>query len=212
MPIPPIDGIICALPPHVGDPRLPDDVSPYRATTVELCTAFGTSKKRKLILAGFLDLRGELRKKGAVGFQWIDGSFLEDIETLASRSPRDIDVVTFAIDTQLRPFGELSASVKSLGDRNANKKKFKTDHFFVDLRTRPDLLVEVTSYWYGLFSHRRDATWKGMVRIELSHDTTDDDAATKVIAPPKNKATTTEKLQPLPDQEEVSTTQTIPAP
>jgi hypothetical protein len=29
------------------------------------------------------------------GFQWLDGSFLENIESLESRSPRDIDVVTF---------------------------------------------------------------------------------------------------------------------
>jgi hypothetical protein len=30
------------------------------------------------------------------GFQWIDGSFVEDVEKSRGRAPGDVDIVTFA--------------------------------------------------------------------------------------------------------------------
>src|SRR5882672_7829456 len=95
MPIPPFD-LDSVLPPHLGDPTEPDEISPYPCTTLELCQRFSTSPERIEILKGFLHLRAELRRPGmAEGIQWLDGSFFEDIENSEGRSPNDIDVVTF---------------------------------------------------------------------------------------------------------------------
>ncbi len=57
---------------------------------------FSTSSARCKILEGLLDYRQAMHRIGLVsGFQWLDGSFLEDVETIEKREPRDIDVVTF---------------------------------------------------------------------------------------------------------------------
>ena len=48
------------------------------------------------------------------------------------------------------------------------KVDYLVDHYFVDIGHRPDATVEQTRYWTGLFSHRRDGVWKGMLRIDLS--------------------------------------------
>ena len=50
------------------------------------------------ILDGFLRFRELLTQAGFVsGFQWVDGSFLENVEMLENRPPNDLDVVTFYI-------------------------------------------------------------------------------------------------------------------
>ena len=57
---------------------------------------FAISPARAAILRGFLDYRAALHAAGIiVGFQWVDGSFVENIETLEEREPNDMDVVTF---------------------------------------------------------------------------------------------------------------------
>src|SRR6266480_256770 len=95
MPIPPFDSN-SVIPPHLGDPKLPQQISPFPCTCTELCDRFATTPERIEILRGFLRLRAELRKHGMIdAFQWIDGSFLEDVEAAEGRAPRDIDVVTF---------------------------------------------------------------------------------------------------------------------
>ncbi|WP_414651656.1 DUF6932 family protein [Hafnia paralvei] len=33
----------------------------------------------------------------AEGFQWVDGSFTENIELIERRTPNDVDVVTFSL-------------------------------------------------------------------------------------------------------------------
>jgi hypothetical protein len=177
MPIPPFDGILNVLPPHLGDPRLPSDLSPYACTMQELCNHFATSPARKQILEGFLNLRADLFALGVQGFQWLDGSFVEDIETQEGRDPKDIDVVTF-VEKPLDPM-DLNVTVYAkpeLWMPNHSKTTYFVDHYLVSLGSRPDLLVAQTRYWYALFSHRRDDQWKGMLTIDL-RDKTDDDAA-----------------------------------
>lgn len=87
------------LPPFLG-PR-PGSVatqSPYDATTEELVHRFGTSAARNALLRGLLDLRAALRRIGiTTGFQWIDGSFVEDKERRVGSAPGDIDIVTVLI-------------------------------------------------------------------------------------------------------------------
>ena len=98
VPIPPWTsrGVLPSIDP--GDPT-GGDRSPYPASLLDVVMRFSTSPERRTILQGLLDYRAALHRMGLVsGFQWLDGSFLENIELLESRSPRDIDVVTF-LDT-----------------------------------------------------------------------------------------------------------------
>lgn len=85
-----------ALPPFLGgNPAVQAKMSPYSTTLVKLVDRFASSNVRKEILKGYLDHRAALLNLGITGFQWLDGSFLEDIEALESRPPGDIDLVTF---------------------------------------------------------------------------------------------------------------------
>ncbi len=73
------------------------DRSPYQIGIFDFALRFGTSTDRNRSLLGLLEYRQVLRELGiAQGFQWIDGSFLEDVERLEGRVPNDLDVVTFA--------------------------------------------------------------------------------------------------------------------
>ena len=93
-PIPTFDHNL-VLPPHLGDPTQPAHLSPCPCTILDLCERLGTTPERRVILKRFLDFRERLRTEGLTnGFQWLDGSFLEDIAVRESRPPRDLDVVT----------------------------------------------------------------------------------------------------------------------
>ncbi len=129
MPIPGFDAN-SVLPPHLGDPRLLHELSPYPCTCTELCDRFATSTDRVAILAGFIRLRAELRQHGMTqAFQWIDGSFLEDVEATEGRPPRDIDVVTFYWSPDPNFTKNLVAAFPDLMNRAAIKANFHTDHF-----------------------------------------------------------------------------------
>lgn len=72
------------------------DRSPYAVSLLTLVERFSTTPERIKILQGFLQFRAFLHELGVTsGFQWLDGSFMEQVELLESRSPNDIDVVTF---------------------------------------------------------------------------------------------------------------------
>src|SRR5690606_2626974 len=101
MPIPNFDHNF-VIPPHLGDPTKLIQVSPYLTTTLELCQVLGYNPERRRILSKFLQFRQRMNDhKITKGFQWLDGSFLENVEITESRSPNDLDVVTFyAIEHQ----------------------------------------------------------------------------------------------------------------
>jgi hypothetical protein len=112
------------------------------------------------------------------GFQWIDGSFVED------KIPADIDVITFFH----RPRGyELESQIGSLFLTNADilrrpgiKVRLKVDAMFVDLDSTPERIVDLTRYYCSLFSHRRvDDLWKGMINVPL--DVTNDADAISLL-------------------------------
>ncbi len=84
------------LPPVNPDDATGPERSPYPVSLVDLVLRFSTSPERRKILNGLLRFRQELHAIGLIsGFQWIDGSFIEDIEFLEERAPQDVDVVTF---------------------------------------------------------------------------------------------------------------------
>jgi hypothetical protein len=166
MPIPPFTNRI--LPPFVGSsPTNPGGVSPYEATALEAVNTFGSSGGRKAILRGWLEHRRELRGLGFKrGFQWLDGSFVEQKE------PRDLDVVSFHyLPPAVRDIAKFMRDHPEVFDRGRVKARFRLDFFTVGLNETPDLVVDVTAYWFGLFSHRRnDYIWKGMLKVGLEDD------------------------------------------
>jgi hypothetical protein len=144
--------------------------SPYKTTMLEMMNKLAASKERMEIMQGFLKYRKELYKAGITnGFQWIDGSFAEDIETLAGRTPNDIDIVTF----YYLPDGITQESLfnknPSLFDHNYVRNMFRADSYPVQLGDIcDDTIVDQIVYWYSLWSHTRNNTWKGFLRIDLS--------------------------------------------
>ena len=163
------------LPPYTGDePTQSATMSPYKAEFLEFAQQFATSQKRVSLLQGLLKYREALRNIGLTeGFQWFDGSFVEDVEQSRGRPPADIDVVTFAYGPQSN-YQDWFHKNQALFDRNQTKQLYHCDAFFVDMRKlRPDHLVDRTRYWFGLFSHQRaTALWKGMVQVNLVSDDT----------------------------------------
>ena len=72
------------------------DRSPYAISLMDLVLRFAKTPERIGILEGFLSFRQAMHRLGLVrGFQWVDGSFLENIELIEGRTPHDIDIVTF---------------------------------------------------------------------------------------------------------------------
>jgi hypothetical protein len=155
--------------------------SPYQVSLSEVVLRFGTSPERQRILGGFLRYRGRLHAVGLrTGFQWLDGSFLENIELIESRPPNDLDVVTFF---SLDP-GDTQVAVRSRApdafpsnshERMVFKATFFVDPYLVDLGAPSVRLVQSSIYWYSLWSHRRDASWKGYLQVGL--DPAEDAAA-----------------------------------
>ena len=153
---------------------------PIPCTCSELCDRFATSAERVAILDGFIRLRAELRRHGVTqAFQWINGSFLEEVEATEARPPGDIDVVTFYWSPDPNFTSNLVAAFPDLRNHNAIKTNFRTDHFVVDAGFHPEATIEFTRYWTGLFSHTRNSIWKGMLKIEL--DTQADDVAAQAL-------------------------------
>ena len=140
--------------------------SPYEVLLVELIKTYATSPERRTILKGFLAYRAALHALGLTeGFQWIDGSFSEDVEKLEERPPKDIDVVSYFDKTSHIDF--LGAG--ELFDRPAVKRTYYVDAFFMELEDLPPREVVVWSaYWYSMWSHRRNQSWKGFLQIDLA--------------------------------------------
>ncbi len=156
--------------------------SPYLVSLTDVVLRFGTSRERCRILDGFLRYRAELHAASVTqGFQWLDGSFLECVETLESRDPRDIDVVTFV----RLPGGDDPAALHpdlftpDRAERRRVKQQYLVDNYFLNLDTPPEELVRQSTYWYSLWSHRRDRMWRGFVQVDLSP--VDDPAATALL-------------------------------
>ncbi len=153
------------------DPLAPTspDRSPYRVSLTDFILHFATSPKRNQILAGFLDYRAALHAIGLTdGFQWVDGSFLEQVEVIESRSPNDLDVVTFFSMPPGKDQATLYSMNPSIFTHGNVKTTYMVDSYYVELSTANSLtLVESTSYWYSVWSHRRNQIWKGFIQISL---------------------------------------------
>lgn len=153
------------LPPFRGDnPGGPGSLmSPFQATPSEVVERFGRSDGRTEILARWLEHRKALARAGiSEGFQWLDGSFVEDKE------PNDLDVVLFLrrpSEVGAREFLEKNIDIL---ERGRVKRDFRLDLLLVDLGGTARGLVDATRYYLQLFSHQRDTfIWKGIVHVPL---------------------------------------------
>ena len=164
------------LPPFIGDsPTAASDGSPYRASMLEVTQRFASSPGRRRLVEGLLNYRADLAALGFVrGFQWIDGSFAEDVEAHEQRPPNDIDIVTFAfspVGLSSTQITQLLLAHPTLFEAGKAKDKYGCDGYIVPLDKSPESLVKRTSYYFGLFSHRRrDQVWKGLLQIPLESD------------------------------------------
>lgn len=144
--------------------------SPYRVGINDLVDTYGFSEKRRIILKGLLEYRQALFKIGIMqGFQWIDGSFVEDVESIENRAPNDLDVVTFFH----LPYGidqrKLMDDHSLLFLPDETKKVYHVDAYSC-LLGEPigKSQVRKISYWYSMLSHKRNGLWKGFLQIDLS--------------------------------------------
>jgi hypothetical protein len=167
------------LPPFIGEsPTHPANQAPYKVNLNEFIEHYATSKERIAILNGYLNYRAKLKSVGITnGFQWVDGSFVENVEKIRGRAPNDIDLVSFAHFPDTIKREDLPAFLNENPDLfyplNA-KSSYKCDAYFVDLALPSEAIVAHTKYWFGLFSHQRTSSlWKGMLEISLKDDETD---------------------------------------
>lgn len=146
------------------------DRSPYKTPLHTFVDVMGKSHARLEIVEGLLQFRSEIHKIGIdTGFQWLDGSFSENVEMTEGRNPRDVDVVTFL---QL-PAGEDESAILAknpkLFDQDYVKKTYQVDSYW-DILGKPmgSQSVQQVCYWYSMWSHRRDGMWKGFIQVDLS--------------------------------------------
>lgn len=156
--IPPIDE---------NDPTSPSR-APYQTDVVQVVERYSTTLERCEVLEGFLSHRAQIHGMGIVsGFQWLDGSFMENVELLEGRPPNDMDVVTFAdippaVEQALKPL-----DIQKLVDNPWIKATYKVDFYVLPLSEPPETLIEMAAYWYSMWSHRRSMQWKGYLSVRL---------------------------------------------
>lgn len=157
----------------LGESGNGDHRSPYKWSIIDFVSAFSYTKERRNILKGFLEYRLSIYQTGVVsGFQWLNGSFVTDIEVLEFRAPNDIDVVTFF---EL-PTGETQASLAKCFPKvfipSLSKQHYLVDGYWLQLgKPMTSATIQRITYWYSMWSHRRgDELWKGFLEVELSPD------------------------------------------
>lgn len=155
----------------------------------ELVSTLGSTPERCNLLFSLLQYRSLLHSFGYVdGVQFIDGSFVENVETREGRNPRDIDIFSFLIrPSQYRGNDPLWQStgfpqwVGEIVNQSLNKQRYQLDTYAIAVdQTGPLQLMNETIYWYSLFSHKRvTQEWKGFVVVPLN--VSDDQAALLAI-------------------------------
>lgn len=159
------------LPPiRPGNPGHSTDRSPYHVTLTAVIERFATSPERIRILRGLVAYRTALAETIIVGgFQWLDGSFMEHKEALEGEAPKDVDVVTFYQLPAGKNQDDLEASNSTLFDHEYLKKTYSVDAYThqTGLSLEPYDVRQI-SYWYSMWSHRRNGIWKGFIQVELS--------------------------------------------
>ncbi len=194
MPLPPSD-MRGLLPPFLGADAATHARSPYPSTMSELASGLGTTPHREALLKNLITYRQMLATEGyTTGIQFVDGSFVENVEINASRPPSDIDVFSILsvppkylaapptwASTGL-PFWQ--SEIAGPTAQVKNKLRFSLDTYAVLFEEMgPGDLIQNTIYWYSLFSHQKSTqAWKGFVALQL--DPVADQAALSLLGSP----------------------------
>ena len=130
---------------------------------------FAFTPHRTRLIHNLIDYRNALYTAGITdGFQWINGSFVEHVETRPrpgkAPEPGDIDIVTF-----YHPPGQQTRETYDLFRSSATRHRFNVDGYGIPLGVEFTLAqVEAIAYWYGMWSVRKDDHEpKGFVQIHL---------------------------------------------
>jgi uncharacterized protein DUF6932 len=170
------------LPPFLGPkPTNIATVSPYAATMLEVAQRFATSAPRVALLRGLIAYRKAFVAGGFTeASQWINGSFVEDVETARGRPPGDIDIVTLFIRPPVfrndaAAWSAFVVANRQLFDPPLMKAYFHCDGGTIDVGFPASRQSRQITYWHSLFSHQRVSfLWKGMLQVPISSD--DDNA------------------------------------
>jgi len=146
-----------------------DQRSPLPCSIADFIQAFAISPHRAKLAKGFLDYRDQLRQcVGKSAIQWADGSFVEHIEKLEARDPKDIDVLTIfmADDVDADHF-----AAQKLNDLSHLRTCYHVDAYYLPLGQQSLVMdIRMLTYWYAQWSHRRDHKWKGFIQLFLHDD------------------------------------------
>lgn len=150
--------------------------SPYAADASALVERFGHTKSRRDLIRKFFAFRNEVRNCGwHHGFQWLNGSFLTDVERLErGRAPGDIDVVSFLYSSEAT---DLTAARHMASEEGHDdiKSRLQIDSYFVDLDVKTETVIDSAMYWQSIWGHRKgDYREKGFVKVTI--DSCDDAA------------------------------------
>lgn len=155
--------------PPTGENPLGVDRSPYPVSLIGLVERFAVSADRRRILTGFLRYRAAMHACGlTIGTQWIDGSFMENVEALEDRSPNDVDVVTFFLTPEGLTEADIVRRDPELFRHEPVKGTYHVDAYPVGIKGTLDQLLQQATYWYSLWSHTRTKEWKGYVAVDLA--------------------------------------------
>ena len=167
------------IPYELDNPDLSNQ-SPYRISLLRLVRDFGYTPARRALLANFLEYRTTLHQAGIMrGFQWVNGSFVENIEQTEIREPNDIDVVTFfQLPDGFTERTFITANVTIL-DPDFIKSKYRVDAQHIVLDPENDYSTYSYSFWHNFWSYDRYGRRKGYLEIDLSAN--EEDAAAAAI-------------------------------
>ena len=166
------------LPPFLDNPASPRDRSPYRASLGDTMIRFGSANAgRRALLSGLLNFRAALHGAGLTrGFQWIDGSFVEDVESSRGRAPRDIDVATFIHLPEGHTEESFANAFPDFFNPSAMKWDFGIDAYLAAVNLNDlETIASRAAYWHDIWSHTRDGLRKGYVQVDL--DPREDESA-----------------------------------
>lgn len=170
MPIPDFDHNN-VLPPFInGSPGTAANHSPYVCSILEFCEKFATTEIRINLLINFIKFRIKIHESEITsGFQWVDGSFLEDKEKILKKGPDDIDVATFFEVTSPNTRNKIESEFPEFIQRELAKNNYKIDHLLIHIPALPPYhLIRSTNFISKLFSYSRRGVYKGMVEIHLN--------------------------------------------
>ena len=91
-----------------------------------------------------------------------------------------MDVVTFYALPEGKTQDDLFAENPALFDHDQVKQTYLVDSFTHQIGLSLERFdVRQVSYWYSMWSHRRNGVWKGFVQVELS--TAEDQIASSLL-------------------------------